>query len=59
MGAQRTKRDKKTAFLERLGHKRGTKLYLIIEKKRVINHHEMQISLWGIYVHIVSFQVCC
>ena len=46
MGAQRTKGDKKTAFLEYLGHKRGTKLNLIIEKKRVINHHEMQISLW-------------
>ena len=39
--------------------KKRTKLYLIIEKKRVINHHEMQISLWWIYAHIESFQVCC
>ncbi len=46
MGAQGTQRDKKTASLECLGHKQGTKLFLKTEKKRVINHHEMQISLW-------------
>ena len=43
---ERQKKGQKNTSLECLGHKRGTKLILIIEKKRVINHHEMQISLW-------------
>ena len=52
MGAQGTKRDKKTASLECLGHKRGTKLYLIIEKKRVINTMKCKYH-YGEYMYIL------